>query len=1002
MGNENRIIFNPFCLDRTNECLWRGSQVIKLRPKAFAVLNQLVGRPGQLVTKEELLNTVWRDTFVGDAVLKVAIRQLRDALEDNSKAPEFIETAHRRGYRFIGQITESGQTLTETQNVLSHRTVTSLSVVVPYSSVGVVEREVALSRMQSCLENVLGGQRQIIFVAGEAGIGKTTLVDTFTKGIASDQTIRICRGQCLERYGTNEAYLPVLDAIARLCRQQPEVVDVLRAHAPMWLLQMPSLVSASDRELLSREVLGATRERMLREMGEALDTLTSDQPLVLILEDLHWSDYSTLDLISYLANQRQPARLMLIGTYRTVELIVSAHPLKEVKQELLAKQQCAELPLDYLSEDAVAEYLFLRFPTNRFPSELARLIHERTEGHPLFMVNVLNYLLAEQLIFQTGEHWILNTRLEELDVGVPENIREMIGKQIARLTVEDQQLLEAASISGMNFSALAIASALGKDVVEVEAKCEELARRNCFLRVRGVAEFPDGTVSGRYGFIHWLYVSTLYERIPAARRARLHKDMAERGESIYGNRAGEIGTELAVHFEQGRDYQRAAKYLQKAADNAIRRFAYREAVGLARRGLELLLKLPDSAERAEQELCLQLTLGVPLVATEGYAAPDVGSAYARARELCRQLGETPEISEVLWGLRSFHALRSDWGPAREIAGEALRLAERHEYPGLAMRGHWMMLSNSMHHGEFALAIEHFEKALSHYDPGRHRDDAFLYALNPGVAMPCLAAWVLWFLGKPDQSLEQIYEGLTLAHELSEPNCLGHAFFFAAVLYQLRREDRMAQQQAEAAIAVSREHGLVMYEVMATVIRGWSLFEQQRHEEGIEQMREGLEALKATRTEFVRPHFLALLADALGKAGQHDEGLLVLEAALSLVGNGERYYEAELYRLKGELLLTQLNYRSVSRKATRTSVVADPNPSVVAQVEDCFKESIRIARQQKAKSWELRAIISIARLFMNQGKQAEARSLLTQIYDEFTEGFDTVELREARALLDELS
>lgn len=1000
MGNENRIVFDPFCLDRTNECLWRGSQVIKLRPKAFAVLNQLVGRPGQLVTKEELLNTVWPDTFVGDAVLKVAIRQLRDALEDNSKAPEFIETAHRRGYRFIGQIAQS-RPVTGTENVLSQGTVSAPSVLAPYPSAGVVEREVALSRMQSCFEKVLGGERQIIFVAGEAGIGKTALVDTFTNGIASHHTIRICRGQCLERYGTNEAYLPVLDAIARLCRQQ-EVVHVLRAHAPMWLLQMPSLVSASDRELLRREVLGATRERMLREMGEALDMLAADQPLVLVLEDLHWSDYSTLDLISYLANQRQPARLMLIGTYRTVELIVSGHPLKEVKQELLAKQQCAELPLGYLSEDAVAQYLSFRFPTNRFPSELARLIHERTEGHPLFVVNVLNYLLAEQLIFETAEHWILNTKLEELEVGVPENIREMIGKQIARLNVEDQQILEAASISGMNFSALAVASALGQDLVEVERRCEELARRNCFLRVCGIAEFPDGTVSGRYGFIHWLYVNTLYERIPAARRARLHKDMAEQGEAIYANRAGEIGTELAVHFERGRDYQRAAKYLQKAADNAIRRFAYREAVGLARRGLGLLGKLPDSAVRAEQELCLQLTLGVPLVATEGHAAPEVGRVYTRARELCRQLGETPDISEVLWGLRSFYALRSDWEPAREIAEEVLLLAERHQYPGLAMRGHWMMLSNFMHLGDFSLAMQHFEKAVLLYDPGQHLDDAFLYALNPGVAMPCFAAWTLWFLGLPDQSLKRIQEGLTLARDLSEPQGLAHALFFAGILHQLRREERFAQEHAEACMAISGEHGLVMYHAMATVIRGWSLFEEQRYDEATEQIRKGLEALQATGTEFVRPHFLALLADALAKAGHYDEGLNVLEDALSLIRNGERYYEAELYRLKGELLVMQSRYLSVSREATGAAVVAHPNLSVVAQAEHCFKESIRIAQQQKAKSWELRTVMSIARLYMYQGNQAEARSLLIQIYDKFTEGFDTVELREARALLDELS
>src|SRR5262249_50578008 len=202
-------------------------------------------------------------------------------------------------------------------------------------------------------------------------------VDAFARSIASDRGIRISRGQCLEQYGTGEAYLPVLEAISRLCRGQQQVVDLLRAHAPMWLLQMPSLVSVAEREALGREVVGATRERMLREMGDALEALTAQAPLVLILEDLHWSDYSTLDLISYLARQRQAAQLMVIGTYRTVELIVSGHPLRAVKQELLAKQQCEEMPLEYLMWEDVAQYLSIRFPNNRFPEHLPRLIHVR-------------------------------------------------------------------------------------------------------------------------------------------------------------------------------------------------------------------------------------------------------------------------------------------------------------------------------------------------------------------------------------------------------------------------------------------------------------------------------------------------------------------------------------------------------------------------------------------------------------------------------------------------
>ena len=260
VGNKQRIIFDPFSLDLVNECLWQGSKAIKLRPKAFAVLNYLVVRPGQLVTKEELLNSIWPETFVSDAVLKVTIRQLREALDDDPKSPRFIETAHRRGYRFIGQIAESEQV--PNQEVGSVRTIPSSHL--PASPWGFVGRDEALSRMRSWLQKMLEGERQIIFVTGEAGIGKTALVDTFVRSIASDRRIRIGRGQCLEQYGTGEAYLPLLEAMGRLCREQPHVVDVLHAHAPMWLLQMPSLLSASDRELLNRGISGATRERMLR------------------------------------------------------------------------------------------------------------------------------------------------------------------------------------------------------------------------------------------------------------------------------------------------------------------------------------------------------------------------------------------------------------------------------------------------------------------------------------------------------------------------------------------------------------------------------------------------------------------------------------------------------------------------------------------------------------------------------------------------------------------
>ena len=985
MGNEPQIVFNPFSLDLVNECLWQGSQEIKLRPKAFAVLHYLLEHPGQLVTKEELLNSIWPQTFVSDAVLKVTIRQLREALNDDPKSPRFIETAHRRGYRFIGELTESAQMTADQAG--RARTTRFSGLPSEDLSGGFVGRDEALIRMQGWLQKMLAGERQIVFVTGEAGIGKTALVDTFARSIAADQRIRIGRGQCLEQYGTGEAYLPVLEAIGQLCREQSQFVDVLRAYAPMWLLQMPSLVSDSDRELLNRGVLGATRERMLREMGGALEALTAEMPLVLILEDLHWSDYSTLDLISYLARQRQPAHVMLIGTYRTVELILSGHPLKAVKQELLAKQQCEELLLDYLNEQAVGKYLAIRFPGNRFPAGLARLIHERTEGNPLFMVNAVDFLVTEGLIAEHKQGAELVVDIGKVEVGVPDSIKQMIEKQLGHLDADERLTLEAASVAGAEFPAVAVAAGLGEDQTLVEARCDELASQHQFIQDRGVQPLPNGEVSTRYGFIHALYQNVLYERMSESRRVKLHRRIGERGEEIYGANARGIAAELAMHFDRGRDYERAARHFQQAANNAIRRFAYREAVGLARRGLELLRQLPNTAKRAEQELLMQLTLGVPLIATEGYAAPDVGNVYLKARELCQQLGGTSDVSEVLWGLRTYHTLKAEFATARQIADEFLQLAERLSYPGLAMRGHWAMEIIFLHLGEFTLALDHYEKALSFYDPDHHVDDAFLYVQNPGVAMRCFAAWSLWFLGQPDQAVKRIHEAVDLARELSEPHGLAQALFFAAGLHQLRRETRKAQEDAEAAIAVSREHGLSLYQAMSTATRGWAMILQGRQEEGMEQMGEGLAAHRLTGAEVILPHFLGLLVEAFAKAGQVEEGLRVLDEALAVVHrNGEKYYLAELYRIKGELLLLQATERRFSQAAA----------------EECFHQSIKIARQQKANSWELRAVMSLARLYQDQHKRVEAHGLLERIYGNFTEGFETADLREAKALLDELS
>ncbi len=636
MPSEKQIVFGNFRLDLDNECLWRDEQAIPLPPKEFVVLLYLVSNPGRLVTKEELIRAAWSETAVTDGVLKVSIRKIRAALDDDSKSPRFIETAHRRGYRFIGRIIDKKGARREGEEVfvspspslslpLSPLPPISPSTYLPLSGAcglsellptsGLVGRETALALMQGWLRRAMGGERQVVFVTGEAGIGKTTLVEAFLQWIKGDSNVWVGQGQCLEQYGSGEAYLPVLEAVSRLCQEpgHASLVELLRRHAPAWLQQMPWLISDADREKLQRESIGATRERMMREMAEALETLTSERPLVLVLEDLHWSDYSTLDLVSYLARRPKPARLLLIATYRPVEVTLSEHPLKGVKRELQWRRQCEELPLEYLSQEAIREYLAARFPQHDFTAAFTSLLHERTGGNPFFLVNAVDYLQSDGLVAERDGQWRLTVALAELEMGVPENIRQMIEKQIERVDREQQRLLEVAAVAGAEFPAATIAVALEQGMAQIEEQCEDLERRHQFLRATGVSALPNGIVTARYGFIHALYHEVLYQRVAAGRRARLHQLIGEHTEGVYGERSSEIAAELAMHFEQGHDYRRAVKYLRLAAQNHSLRYANREAIAYLSRALELLERWPE-AERTEARIAMLTEMGLARIA----------------------------------------------------------------------------------------------------------------------------------------------------------------------------------------------------------------------------------------------------------------------------------------------------------------------------------------------------------------------------------------------------
>jgi DNA-binding winged helix-turn-helix (wHTH) protein/predicted ATPase len=983
VANAKRINFDPFCLDLANECLWEGTQAIKLRPKTFAVLDYLLGRPGQLVTKEEILNAVWPGIFVGEGVLKVAIRQIREALADDPKSPRFIETAHRRGYRFIGHITDSGPRPADGHEITRKKTVLDSPRRSVEGAQGVVGRDRALSQMKGWLERMLAGERQIVFVTGEAGIGKTAVADTFVQSIPSDRGIRIGRGQCLEQYGTSEAYLPFLEAIGRLCREQKQVIDVLRAHAPMWLLQMPSLLSVSDRDVLSRELSGATRERMLREMAEALDALAADRPLVLILEDLHWSDYSTLDLISFVARQRHPARLMLIGTYRTVELIVSGHPLKGVKQELLAKQQCQELPLEYLGEDAVTAYLSIRFPTNQFPAKLAQLIHERTEGNPLFMVNLVDYLVTEGLIGEYDTGWKLAVAIDKVSVGVPDSIKQMIDKQVDHLDPEEQRILEAASVAGAEFSTFALAAELGRDQASVETWCDQLARRRQFIQDCGVRLLPNGETISRYGFIHALYQNVLYERVPAARRVQLHRRLGDQAEAFYGDRAGEIAAELAMHFERGRDYERATKYLQQAAVLAQRLYANEDAINLLSRGLALLEHLPPGAKRDAQELNLQLALAPLYRVTKGWTSPEVERVLDRATELCDKVGDDAQRAQVFYGLQSLYVVQARLERVQLVSDELHRIYQRMHATTRPMEAEMMLIGSRLHLGRIADANDEFQQMLAANDPSQLQriveEQGWNYALH-GRAWQ---AHALWLLGYPQSALVRALEAVQLAHDLGQPFNQAVAATYLAMLQQLCADEATARASSREALALTTEYKVPYYRAWSAILVSYALACEQPGPPAIAELRESIVAFKATGARLRLPCYLGLLAQLCGRAGRADDGLDAVDEGMAASrAHNERWWDAELHHVRGGLLL---------------AAGSDPR-----EAEAAYDRAIQIARAQQARALELRAATSLAQLWHKQRRTDDARNLLQSVYSWFKEGFDTMDLRKAKALLDELS
>ena len=887
------IEFPPYRLDRAGGRLWRGERAIALRPKAWALLVHLVERPGILITKDELQAAIWGDTFVSDDTLTRTIAELRHVLHDDARTPRIIETVHRRGVRFIARLHGSrdwgsAATVPATPTRPARSEATFL-----------VGRDAELARLDGLWRLALSGQRQVVFVEGEPGIGKSALVEAFFRAVPPPA--RVGYGQCVEQFGAREPFMPVLEALERLHNAAfgPRMRSALRTLAPSWLAQMPGLQRPTDTERLHRWHADTTPHRMLREFANLVEATSSEHPLLLVLEDLHWSDQGTVDLLSMLAQRPERARIMLIGTYRRAQATALDHPIQHVPTMLRQRNQCTNIALEYLNRPDAAAYLAHRFPGSRVTDDVIDVVHALTDGNPLFMTVLVDHLLARGWLSEDGAVWRLTVTRATIESDVPHNVRELIEGQLRFFSPEERNALEAASVAGLVFDTPAVAAACQHPADEVESLCHRLSSARSWLQPLGTREWPDGTLASRYTFQHALYQRTLYDRTSPTRRATLHARIGARIEAGFADRTEEVSSELARHFEGARAPQRALVYLEQGARRAYDRRAYRDVMTCLETALPLLGDLSDAPARANAELRLRRLYAVVQSQTEGYAAAALGRNLTRIQELAAELDDSASLFDARCGLLLLRSSSAAHIEAAEVGDQLSGLADRLG-PSAVLQCHFLQGNAALWSGDLRAAATLFAKALS--SPASLDEADRPYAVNPIVAARSLEALRRWVVADTAGARIAQSEALALAEHNGRPFTIAHATAFCALLSLLEEEWADAARFATRAIDVADEYGFPRWRGTALVVRGRALIEDSAESQGLAMIRDGLDALTQAGLNRGNTLLLSLLTDAYLRLNHGDKGLAVAdEGLIRCRDTGERLFEAELWRLRGELL-----------------------------------------------------------------------------------------------------
>ena len=681
----------------------------------------------------------------------------------------------------------------------------------------------------------------------------------------------------------------------------------------------------------------------------------------MVVEDLHWVDPSTLEFLTLLVDQGPTARLLILLTCRP-----------EFQSPWGSRAYLTPLALHRLPRSQVAVMVERVTGGKPLPPEVTDQIVTRTDGVPLFVEELIKAILESGWLQERADDYALTGPLPPLVI--PATLHDALMARLDRLSTAKTVAQLGAAI-GRTFAYDVLRTVAPLDEATLQRDLGRLIDAE-LLYARGVP--PQAT----YTFKHALIQEAAYQSLLKRTRQQYHQRIAQVLETGFGDVAATQPELLAHHLTEAGLIGQAMGYWQRAGQRAIERSAHVEAISHLTKGLAALKALPDDTERARQELGLLSILGLALVATKGQAHQDVERTYVRARELCLQMGETPQL--FLAGLLSVYVVRAELQAAREVAEQLLSLAQRQHDTALLVAAQWALGHGLFLQGELVAARAHLEQAIALYDSQPHHARGFPSGFpgDLGVFSRCFAAHALWHLGYPDQSLQRMHEALVLAQELAHPYSRALALDYAAMLYQFRRDGHMVQESAETAVTLSKEQGFAYYLSWATIMQGWVLAAQGQCEAGMARMHDGLAAMRATGAALRQPYYLGLLAEVCGQTDRAAAGLTLLaEAQAEADKTREHWTLAELHRLKGELLL----HSGVGG----------------SEAEQCFHQAIDIARRQQARSLELHAAMSLAQLWQRQGKRAEARELLTQIYGWFTEGFDTADLQEAAALLEAL-